>query len=149
MLNYLKRKGNLIHKTAVVNWKYIEIGKNNIIGPYTVIGNVAQHPKQKSSGKIIIGNNNTFRENVTVNTGTQGGGLFTRIQDNCLFMVGSHIAHDCIIGSNVILANNATLAGHVEIDNNSIIGGIPAKKIGEVILKEDGTLELSYFLQNE
>ena len=72
---------------------------------------------------LVIGDNNTFRENVTVNTGTEGGGLFTRIQNNCLFMVGSHIAHDCIIGSNVILANNATLAGHVEIDDNSIIGG--------------------------
>ena len=70
-----------------------------------------------------IGSNNTFRENVTVNPGTTGGGLKTTIQDNCLFMVGSHIAHDCKINSNVILANNATLAGHVEIDNYAILGG--------------------------
>ena len=51
------------------------------------------------------------------------GDYLLAFKDNCLFMVGCHIAHDCIIGSNVILANNATLAGHVEIDNNSIIGG--------------------------
>ena len=62
MLNYIKKKGNLIHKTAVVNWKKISIGKNNIIGPYVVIGNFAQHPKSKSSGIIEIGNNNTFNE---------------------------------------------------------------------------------------
>ena len=72
---------------------------------------------------LKIGNSNTFRENVPVNPGTLGGGLNTIIKDNCLFMVGSHIAHDCKIESNVILANNATLAGHVEIGENAIIGG--------------------------
>ena len=72
---------------------------------------------------LIIGNNNTFRENVTANPGTNGGGLKTIIKNNCLFMVGSHIAHDCQIESSVILANNATLAGHVEIGENAIIGG--------------------------
>ena len=79
----------------------------------------------KSSGKsfLEIGSSNKFRENVTVNPGTSGGGLKTIIKDNCLFMVGSHIAHDCKISSNVILANNATLAGHVEINENAIIGG--------------------------
>ena len=71
----------------------------------------------------MIGDNNTIRENVTINPGTKGGGFYTRIKNNCLFMVGSHIAHDCMIGSNVILANNATLAGHVEIEKNAIIGG--------------------------
>ena len=58
MLNYIKKKGNLIHKTAIINWKKLSIGKNNIIGPYVVIGNFAQHPKMKSNGKIIIGDNN-------------------------------------------------------------------------------------------
>ena len=72
---------------------------------------------------MFIGENNTFRENVTVNPGTKGGGLKTVIKNNCLFMVGAHIAHDCQIESNVILANNATLAGHVEIGENAIIGG--------------------------
>ena len=103
---------------------HTKIGKNNTFYPFASIGSDPQDLKYKGEKSfLVIGNNNTFRENVTVNPGTEGGGLYTKIKDNCLFMVGSHIAHDCIIGSNVILANNATLAGHVEIDNNSIIGG--------------------------
>ena len=62
MLNYLKKKGNLVHKTAVINWRNLSIGKNNIIGPYVVIGNVPQHPRLKCNGKIIIGNNNHYRQ---------------------------------------------------------------------------------------
>ena len=101
-----------------------KIGKNNIFYPFSSIGSSPQDLKYKGEKSfLIIGNNNTFRENVTVNPGTEGGGLYTKIEDNCLFMVGAHIAHDCMIGSNTILANNATLAGHVEIDNNAIIGG--------------------------
>ena len=101
-----------------------KIGKNNIFHPFSSIGSAPQDLKYKGEKSFLtIGNNNTFRENVTVNPGTEGGGLYTKIKDNCLFMVGAHIAHDCMIGSNTILANNATLAGHVEIDNNAIIGG--------------------------
>ena len=115
---------NCVLQSHVVITGNTKIGNNNVFYPFTSIGNAPQDLKYRGERSfLVIGNNNTFRENVTVNTGTEGGGLFTRIQDNCLFMVGSHIAHDCIIGSNVILANNATLAGHVEIDNNSIIGG--------------------------
>ncbi len=101
-----------------------KIGKNNIFYPFSSIGSAPQDLKYKGEKSFLtIGNDNTFRENVTVNPGTEGGGLYTKIKDNCLFMVGAHIAHDCMIGSNTILANNATLAGHVEIDNNAIIGG--------------------------
>ena len=100
------------------------IKNNNTFYPFCSIGSTPQDLKYKNEKSFLkIGNNNKFRENVTVNPGTAGGGLNTIIDDNCLFMVGSHIAHDCIIKSNVILANNATLAGHVEIDNNAIIGG--------------------------
>ena len=100
------------------------IGESNIFYPFCSIGSDPQDLKfANETSYLIIGNGNTFRENVTANPGTQGGGLNTIIKNNCLFMVGSHIAHDCMIGSNVILANNATLAGHVEIDNNAIIGG--------------------------
>ena len=100
------------------------IGKNNIFYPFSSIGAEPQDLKfQNEKSFLIIGNNNTFRENVTANPGTTGGGLKTVIKNNCLFMVGSHIAHDCQIDSNVILANNATLAGHVEIGENAIIGG--------------------------
>ena len=100
------------------------IGENNIFYPFCSIGSEPQDLKfGNEKSFLIIGNKNIFRENVTANPGTLGGGLNTVIKHNCLFMVGSHIAHDCMIGSNVILANNATLAGHVEIDNNAIIGG--------------------------
>ena len=81
------------------------IGDENIFYPFCSIGNDPQDLKYKNEKSfLVIGNNNTFRENVTVNPGTKGGGLYTRIENNCLFMVGSHIAHDCTIGSNVICA---------------------------------------------
>ena len=70
--------------------------------------------------------NNTIREHVTLNPGTEGGGMVTRIGDGCLFMMSSHVAHDCIIGDNVILVNNATLAGHVEVGDWAIVGGLSA-----------------------
>ena len=73
--------------------------------------------------KLIIGNNNIVREHVTINPGTKDGGMITKIENNCLIMIGSHIAHDCLISSNVVLVNNSTLGGHVKIDENAIIGG--------------------------
>jgi UDP-N-acetylglucosamine acyltransferase len=101
-----------------------KIGESNIFYPFSSIGSEPQDLKfENEKSYLIIGNNNTFRENVTVNPGTKGGGLKTVIENNCLFMIGSHIAHDCQIATNVILANNATLAGHVEIGENTIIGG--------------------------
>ncbi len=100
------------------------IGENNVFYPFSSIGSSPQDLKYKGEKSYLtIGNNNTFRENVTVNPGTNGGGLKTIIENNCLFMVGAHVAHDCLIKSNVILANNATLAGHVEIFENAILGG--------------------------
>jgi len=101
-----------------------KIGENNIFYPFSSIGSEPQDLKfANEKNYLVIGDNNTFREHVTANPGTKGGGLKTVIKNNCLFMVGSHIAHDCKIESNVILANNATLAGHVEIEENAIIGG--------------------------
>jgi UDP-N-acetylglucosamine acyltransferase len=103
---------------------YTNIGKDNIFYPFSSIGSNPQDLKfQNEKSYLFIGDNNTFRENVTVNPGTKGGGLKTVIKNHCLFMVGAHVAHDCQIESNVILANNATLAGHVEIGENAIIGG--------------------------
>ena len=100
------------------------IGKNNTFYPYSTIGLPPQDKKfQGEESKLIIGDKNTFREHVTINTGTLSGGLITRIENNCLIMVGSHIAHDCTISSNVILVNNSTLGGHVVIGENAIIGG--------------------------
>ena len=100
------------------------IGNGNSFFPFSTIGLVPQDKKyQGEISKLIIGNNNIIREHVTINPGTKEGGMITQILDNCLIMVGSHIAHDCMIGSNVILVNNATLGGHVIVNDNAIIGG--------------------------
>ena len=103
------------------------IGKGNKIYPFVSIGNDPQDLKYNGEEtKLAIGNNNKIREYVTIHPGTSGGGGITKIGDNCLFMVGSHVAHDCTIEDHVILVNNATLAGHVEIGEWAIIGGLSA-----------------------
>ena len=100
------------------------IGKNNKIYPFASIGNDPQDLKFKGEKTLLeIGDNNKIREYVTINPGTVGGGGKTKVGNNCLFMVSSHIAHDCFVGDNVILANNVPLGGHAHVDNNAIIGG--------------------------
>ena len=101
-----------------------KIGKNNKIYPFASIGNDPQDLKYNGEDtSLIIGDNNKFREYVTVNPGTVGGGGLTKIGNNCLFMISSHVAHDCNVGDNVIIANNVPLGGHVTIENNVVIGG--------------------------
>jgi len=101
-----------------------KIGKNNKIYPFASIGNDPQDLKYKDEKtKLEIGNGNIIREYVTINPGTIGGGGITKIGNNCLFMISSHIAHDCYIGNNVIIANNVPLGGHVHIEDDVIIGG--------------------------
>ena len=105
------------------------IGNNNIFYPFSSIGSAPQDLKfQGEKNYLKIGNNNTFRENVTVNPGTKGGGFETIVENNCLIMVGAHIAHDCLVGDNVIIANNVALAGHAIIEDFVIIGGLSAVK---------------------
>ena len=100
------------------------IGSNNQIYPFASIGNDPQDLKFKGEKtSLVIGNNNKIREYVTINPGTEGGGGKTQVGNDCLFMVSSHIAHDCIVGNNVILANNVPLGGHAYVDDNAIIGG--------------------------
>ena len=101
-----------------------KIGKNNKIYPFASIGNDPQDLKFKGEQtNLEIGDNNKIREYVTINPGTKGGGGLTKVGNNCLFMVSSHIAHDCIVEDNVILANNVPLGGHAHIEENVIIGG--------------------------
>ena len=101
-----------------------KIGTNNKIYPFASIGNDPQDLKfQGEKTKLNIGNNNKIREYVTINPGTDGGGGLTMVGSNCLFMVSAHIAHDCVVGDNVILANNVPLGGHAHVDDNAIIGG--------------------------
>ena len=99
------------------------IGENNRFFPFSSI-NIPQDLKYNGENtKTIIGDNNTIREYVTINPGTTGGGGITKVGSNCLFMVSAHIAHDCIVGDNVVLANNVPLGGHAHIEDNVIIGG--------------------------
>ncbi len=101
-----------------------KIGKGTRLFPFASIGTQPQDLKFKGEkNSIEIGENNLIREYVTVNPGTAGGGSKTVIGNNCLFMISSHIAHDCKIGNNVIIANNVPLGGHVTIEDSVIIGG--------------------------
>jgi len=100
------------------------VGKGTRIFPFASIGTQPQDLKFKGEkNSLIIGENNLIREYVTINPGTEGGGSITTIGSNCLFMISSHIAHDCKIGNNVIIANNVPLGGHVTIEDSVVIGG--------------------------
>ncbi len=104
-----------------------KVGNNCKIFPFSSIGTIPQDLKFSGErSQLVIGNDVIIREHVTINIGTTGGGMLTKVGDNCLLMVGTHIAHDCKVGNNVIFANNATLAGHVEIQDDVIIGGLSA-----------------------
>ena len=101
------------------------IGNNCTFFPYCSIGSSPQDLKYKGEKSTLkIGDNNIFREYVTVNPGTAGGGLETIIGNNCLFMINSHVAHDCKIGNNVIMVNNASIAGHVILEDYAIMGAL-------------------------
>ena len=101
-----------------------EVGRGTKIFPFASIGTQPQDLKFKGEeNSLIIGENNSIREYVTINPGTKGGGSTTIIGNNCLFMISSHIAHDCKIGNNVIIANNVPLGGHVTIEDSVVIGG--------------------------
>ncbi len=103
------------------------IGEGCTLFPFASIGHDPQDLKfHGEDSEVVIGKNTVIREHVTVNPGTAGGGSLTRIGDNCLIMVAAHIAHDCMVGNNVILVNNATLGGHVVLEDYAIIGGLSA-----------------------
>ena len=101
-----------------------KIGNGTKIFPFASIGSDPQDLKYNGEEtKLIIGKNNIIREHVTINPGTSGGGGLTKIGNNCLFMISSHVAHDCYVGNNVVIANNVPLGGHVCIEDDVIIGG--------------------------
>ena len=103
------------------------IGAGTQVFPFASIGQIPQDLKYKGEpSELVIGANNTIREYVTMNPGTTGGGMVTRVGNNCLFVVGVHIAHDCKVGDHVVMANNATLAGHVEVGDWAFFGGLCA-----------------------
>ena len=124
---------------------HVTIGPGTIVGPHvriegpTTIGernrfigqsSIGSEPQDLKFGgertELRIGNENVFREFVTINRGTQGGGAVTSIGSNNFFMAYAHVAHDCHVGSNTIFANNATLAGHVEVGDFATVGAFSA-----------------------
>ena len=124
-----------IHNNVVINGN-VKIKKNVEIFPFVSIGSIPQDLKYKGEQtKILIDERCKIREYVSINLGTKGGGGITKIGKNCLLMVGTHIAHDCIIGNDVIFANHSTLAGHVIIENKVVVGALSAihqfSRIGE------------------
>ena len=115
----------LVSHVAVAG--HTRIGAGTTVWPFASLGHRPQDLKfAGETSSLEIGADNMIREHVTMNPGTTGGGLVTRVGDGGLFMVGAHVGHDCRIGNNVIMANNATLAGHVEIGDNVILGGLSA-----------------------
>jgi UDP-N-acetylglucosamine acyltransferase len=117
-----------LHAHVVLDGR-TSIGAETEIFPFSSIGQIPQDLKYGGEpSELVIGARNVIREHVTMNIGTEGGGMMTRVGDGCLFMAASHVAHDCIVGDNVILANNATLAGHVTVGEFAILGGLSAAR---------------------
>lgn len=106
---------------------YVEIGPECQIFQFASVGAVPQSLKFKGEVSWTkIGRQCIIREFVTINRGTEEGGGWTKIGDGCLLMAYVHIAHDCVLGRNVVMANNATLAGHIEIGDYATVGGLTA-----------------------
>lgn len=117
-------KGSKISTHAVVQGR-TTIGQGNVIFPFASVGSVPQDLKFKGEpSELIIGDRNTIREYVSLNPGTTGGGMVTRIGEQNLLMMYCHIAHDCIVGNRNVIANGATLGGHVIIEDSVIVGGL-------------------------
>ena len=117
---------NTLHASVYMSGQ-TDIGNGNTFFPFCSIGSKPQDLKYKGEkSKLIIGDKNIFREYSTANPGTSGDNMITVIGNSSLFMIGAHIAHDCIIGDKVIMANQATLGGHVHVDNSAVLGGLSA-----------------------
>ncbi len=121
------------------------LGKNCKVYQFTSLGSPPQDLKFNNEPSTLeIGDNNVIRESVTMNPGTEHGNMKTVIGNNNLFMVGAHVAHDCIVGDNNVIANNATLAGHVEVGNKVILGGLIAihqfSRVGDFAILSGGTM---------
>lgn len=118
--------GTLLKSHAVVG-PHTEIGADCVLFPHATVGMEPQDLKFKGAPtKLVIGNRNVFRENTTLHRGTEHGGGVTKLGDDNFLMAGAHVAHDCIVGDKNILANSATLAGHVEVGTGCNIGAFSA-----------------------
>ncbi|MDC7681852.1 acyl-ACP--UDP-N-acetylglucosamine O-acyltransferase [Asticcacaulis sp. BYS171W] len=118
-------KDRVTLQSSVVIEGHTEIGEDTVVHPFAVLGGTPQHLAHKGEDtRLIIGARNHIREHVTMHTGTVKGGGVTTVGNDCLLMVGSHVAHDCVVGNNVVLANNASLGGHVQVGDFVFLGGL-------------------------
>ncbi len=103
------------------------LGEDTAVHSFAVLGGAPQHLAHKGEPtRLVIGARNVIREHVTMHTGTVAGGGVTRVGSDSLYMVASHVAHDCVVGDNVTFANNATLGGHVHVGDGVFMGGLCA-----------------------
>ncbi len=118
--------GVVIHSHVVVSGR-TTIGAGTVLFPFAAIGGPPQDTSYKDEPTtVVVGPNCIIREHATINRGTARGRGETRIGANCFLMIASHIAHDCLVGDRVVLVNNATLGGHVEVGEHAILGGLAA-----------------------
>ena len=115
---------------------YTTMGERNTVYPFAALGCLAQHKRSNAPDAVLkIGDDNTFREHVTAHVGSEVDHKITTIGNRNLFLVASHIAHDCVLGDDIVMSNNATLAGHVHVGSRAVIGGLAAvlqfTRIGE------------------
>jgi UDP-N-acetylglucosamine acyltransferase len=119
-------QGVRIHSHVVISGR-TEIGAGTEVFPFASLGNAPQDRKFRGEeSRLVIGERNVIREYVTMNPGTEQGGLVTRVGNNGLFLTAAHIAHDCVIGDNVLLVNGATLGGHCVVEDYASVGGLSA-----------------------
>lgn len=136
-------KGTVVAAHAVIEGR-VSMGAQNYIGSFAHVGGIPQHVNYKGEDtSVVMGDRNRIRENVTIHKGTAEGNGETKIGSDNFIMVGSHIAHDCIIGNRIIMANLATLAGHVEVEDDAVFGGFVAMhqfcRVGRVVMAAAGT----------
>jgi UDP-N-acetylglucosamine acyltransferase len=106
---------------------HTSIGAETKVYPFASLGHPPQDLKYKGEPtRLVIGDHNVIREHVTMNPGTAGGGAVTRVGSHGLYMIGVHVAHDCQVGDYVVMANNATLGGHVRVGDYAVLGGMCA-----------------------
>ena len=130
--------GTVVSAHAVIEGR-TTIGRDNWIGPFAYIGGPPQHVSyQGEDTAVVIGDRNRIREQVTIHRGTASGRGATRLGSDNFIMVGTHVAHDCIVGDRVIMANLATLAGHVVVEDDAVFGGFTGVhqycRVGRVVM---------------
>jgi len=119
-------RGTKLHSHVVIEGS-TELGENNQVYPFAVLGGPPQHTAYKGEDtRLVIGDNNLIREHATMNLGTVNGGGVTRVGSDGLYMIESHVGHDCVVGDHVILTKQATLGGHCQIGDYVIVGGLAA-----------------------